>query len=88
MSGDDKDNTNLAVSFLQVFIISLRTSSNPQNKDKAASFQRQEEVLFFIFRLEMEKTPRYVRWGYEVNASSDGCIDAIDSYFHQVPLFI
>ncbi|CAH8337033.1 unnamed protein product [Eruca vesicaria subsp. sativa] len=24
------------------------------------------------------------RWGYEVNASSDDCINAIDSYFHQV----
>lgn len=82
MSDDDKDNTK----FLQVFIFSLK----PNNKDKAASFKRQEEALFFclFFRLEMEKTPRYVRWGYEVNASSDGCIDAIDSYFHQVPLLI
>ncbi|KAH0911551.1 hypothetical protein HID58_034872 [Brassica napus] len=32
----------------------------------------------------MDKTLRCVRWGYEVNASSDECINAIDSYFHQV----
>ncbi|CAN6881369.1 unnamed protein product [Brassica oleracea] len=32
----------------------------------------------------MDKTLRCVRWGYEVNASSDVCINAIDSYFHQV----
>ena len=34
----------------------------------------------------MDKTLRCVRWGYEVNASSDECINAIDSYFYQVPL--
>ncbi|CAH8253428.1 unnamed protein product [Arabidopsis lyrata] len=32
----------------------------------------------------MEKTLRCVRWGYEVNTSSDDCIDAINSYFQQV----
>ncbi|KAG2303738.1 hypothetical protein Bca52824_032389 [Brassica carinata] len=32
----------------------------------------------------MEKILRRVRWGYEVNASSDDCINVIDSYFHQV----
>ncbi|KAL1218984.1 hypothetical protein V5N11_020294 [Cardamine amara subsp. amara] len=32
----------------------------------------------------MEKTLRCVRWGYEVNASSDDCIDAINSYYQQV----
>ncbi|CAH8337042.1 unnamed protein product [Eruca vesicaria subsp. sativa] len=32
----------------------------------------------------MEKPQRCVRWGYEVNTSSDDCIKAIDSYFHQV----
>uniref|UniRef100_M4E7A3 Uncharacterized protein n=1 Tax=Brassica campestris TaxID=3711 RepID=M4E7A3_BRACM len=32
----------------------------------------------------MDKTLRCVRWGYEVNASSDECINAIDSYFYQV----
>ncbi|CAH8306042.1 unnamed protein product [Eruca vesicaria subsp. sativa] len=32
----------------------------------------------------MEKIVRCVRWGYEVNASSDDCMNAIDSYFQQV----
>ncbi|CAN6802839.1 unnamed protein product [Brassica oleracea var. botrytis] len=32
----------------------------------------------------MEKIVRCVRWGYEVNGSSDDCMNAIDSYFQQV----
>ncbi|KFK44628.1 hypothetical protein AALP_AA1G283300 [Arabis alpina] len=35
----------------------------------------------------MEKTLRRVRCGYEVNTSSDDCIDAINSYYQQVLSF-
>ncbi|CAH8390892.1 unnamed protein product [Eruca vesicaria subsp. sativa] len=34
-----------------------------------------------------KKMVRCVRWGYEVNTSSDDCIHAIDSYFQQVLSF-
>uniref|UniRef100_A0A1J3DKZ4 Tetratricopeptide repeat protein 38 n=1 Tax=Noccaea caerulescens TaxID=107243 RepID=A0A1J3DKZ4_NOCCA len=76
---DDKENANFAVS-----IISFRSSlsNHLQTQKKAEIFREKKLRLFYS---EMEKTTlRFVRWGYEVNASSDDCIDAIDSYFLQV----
>ncbi|RID53575.1 hypothetical protein BRARA_G00959 [Brassica rapa] len=64
---------------LQISIVSLSKHLQTHKKEQNCS---RRKLCFFLF--EMEKKLRCVRWGYEVNASSDHCIDAIDSYFHQV----